>query len=128
VIRLDEPPGFATGSRKWFPTCAMALVVSFTLACSRAQESTPGGWTIAQAESITVIRGMPVRVRACRGIGRREGRRYRRFDCLAGARRKEESFESVAVLYELRPLGRFDGADSSYKLMNVRFIGGPGIP
>jgi hypothetical protein len=98
------------------------------LAGSCAEDSEPDGWTTPQAESITVIRGLPVRVRRCRGIGRREGRRYRRFDCLAGARLRGESFDTVAVVYELRPSSRFQGAHSSYTLKHVRFVGGSGIP
>jgi hypothetical protein len=105
----------------------LAIFVTL-LGCACARESDSDGWTEAQAESITVIRGMPVRVRSCRGLVRTAGERYLRFDCLAGTRKRGEHFDTVAVLYELRPLGRFRGADSSYTLSEVRFIGGPGIP
>jgi hypothetical protein len=107
---------------------ALALAMCVLLAGSCAEDSERDGWTTPQAESITVIRGLPVRVRHCRGIGRREGRRYRRFDCLAGARLRGESFDTVAVVYELRPSSRFHGAHSGYTLKYVRFVGGPGIP
>jgi hypothetical protein len=84
-------------------------------------------WTVAQAESVTTVRGMPVRVRECRPLGDASGdggaRRYERFRCVAGARLPGEPFDSVAVLYELRPTG-----ESDHELRRVRFIGGPGIP
>jgi hypothetical protein len=84
-------------------------------------------WTVRQAESIDEVRGMTVRVRQCRGIGAarsdEEPDRYERLRCVAGARRPSESFDSVAVLYEIRPTSASD-----YELRNVRFIGGPGIP
>ena len=107
----------------------LALAIGVIMvAGSCADESQPEGWTAAQAKSITKIRGLPVRVRSCRGIGTREGKRYRRFDCVAGARLRGESFDTVAVIYELRPSSRFRGAESSYTLSKVHFVGGPGIP
>jgi hypothetical protein len=85
------------------------------------------GWTVRQAESVTAVRGLPVRVRECRGLGDASGdgpaRRYERFRCLAGARLEGERFDTVAVRYEIRPA---DG--SEYDLERVEFIGGPGIP
>jgi hypothetical protein len=84
-------------------------------------------WTVAEAESVTAVRGLPVRVRECRGLGdaSRDGavRRYERFRCLAGARLPGERFDTVAVRYEIRPTG-----ESDYELRRVSFIGGPGIP
>jgi hypothetical protein len=75
---------------------------------------------------------MPVRVRHCRGIGapRREGAsiRYDRFACVAGARLQWEEYDSVAVLYRLRPRDEYEGGRSKYTLEHVRFVGGPGIP
>jgi hypothetical protein len=85
------------------------------------------GWTVGRAESVTSIRGLPVRVRECRGVGEASGegaaRRYERFRCLAGARLPGERIDTVAVLYEIRPKG-----GSDYELQRVRFTGGPGIP
>lgn len=71
---------------------------------------------------------MPVKVRGCRGIGRGDAGRFRRFDCVAGARLPTDPVDTVAVLYELRPEGPYDGARSRYTLAKVRFFGGPGIP
>jgi hypothetical protein len=89
-------------------------------------------WTVRQAESISTIRGMHVRVRECRGLGHAtrndEARRFRRFACVASARRPGETYDTVGVFYDLRPLGTYDGPASKHALENVRFIGGPGIP
>jgi hypothetical protein len=89
-------------------------------------DDAPQGWTVAQAESVTTIRGLPVRVLSCRGVGEGEaggdGVRYDRLRCEAGARRPGESFDTVGVLYEIRP------TDDGHVLERVRFIGGPGIP
>jgi predicted small secreted protein len=89
-------------------------------------------WTVRQAESIDTIRGMPVRVRECRGLGGAEGEmpRYRRFECVAGARAASDrfEFETLGVLYVLHPLGKYDGPRSKHRLTQVRFVGGPGIP
>jgi hypothetical protein len=68
---------------------------------------------------------MGVRVVQCRGLGQpaeREAKRYRRFTCLAGARRQGEPYETVAIRYviRVRPAG-------GYALENVRFSG-PGVP
>ncbi len=85
-----------------------------------------------QAESITSVRGTPVRVRHCRGLGRGERKdgepRYRRFACEAGARAETDKYETVAVRYVLHPLGDYQGPGSRRRLTNVRFTGGPGIP
>jgi hypothetical protein len=96
-------------------------------ACAGGEEADDRGWTVSQAESIRSVRGLPVRVWHCRGLGAalRNGDvlRYDRFACVAGARLPQEEVDTVAVLYEL------DAQDaSSYELREVRFIGGPGIP
>ena len=69
------------------------------------------------------MRGLPVRVRSCRGIGRANGRRYTRLACAAGARLPGEDFDTVAVTFEVVPR-----RDEGYVLENVHFFGGPGIP
>jgi hypothetical protein len=69
-----------------------------------------------------------VNVRGCRGVGPRESKRFRRFDCVAGTRSSTDPVDTVAVLYELRPIGPYSGARSRYVLAKVRFVGGTGIP
>jgi hypothetical protein len=94
----------------------------------------PGAyWRIAEAEAISNVRGMRVRVRECRGLGMvlaTDGvRRYRHFRCVAGARASWQSYDTVGVLYVLHPLGPYTGpGESRHILTNVRFIGGPGVP
>ncbi len=83
-------------------------------------------WSVAEAESIRVVRGTPVRDVQCRGT--REEARHRRFACVAAARRPGEAFDTVAIHYELVPKEPYDGPTSEHELENVEFIGGPGIP
>jgi hypothetical protein len=110
----------------------LILLSGVSAACADGSTPSDGGWTAREAESITSVRGMAVRVRHCRGLGRgrKDGAvvRYRRFACVAGARRPSERFDTVGVFYVLRPLGEYDGPRSKYRLTNVRFVGGPGIP
>lgn len=75
-----------------------------------------------QAQRITDVRGLKVRVLECEGLGKETDGRYERFACRAGTRAPGEPFETVAVLYEVHVRG------SEYELRNVRFLGGPGIP
>ena len=89
-------------------------------------------WTVRQSESIAVVRGQPVHVKACRGLGparvRHAVRRYSRFRCTAGTGLDWERFDSVSVTYVLVPLGPWRGACSEHALRNVRFVGGTGVP
>jgi hypothetical protein len=113
------------------PIAAAALVASFACltACGPDERQEEAAWTIGQAESIGTVRGMRVRAPDCRGHGRAmdggAAGRYRHLTCVAGARRPTERFDSVAVLYVIRPTGP---CCSDYELARVRFIGGPGIP
>jgi hypothetical protein len=103
------------------------LVGLVSAGCLHSNEQTHA-WTIPQAETVTVIRGTPVTVRGCRGLGRGEAGRFERFACVAGARAPTDDADTVAILYELRPSGPYEGARSRYALTNVRFVGGPGVP
>ena len=106
----------------------LALLAVLALgACAGEEAAEDRGWTVREAESISSVRGLPVRVRHCRGLGDafRDGEalRYDRLACVAGARLPDEEVDTVAVLYELVPRDA-----STYELREVRFIGGPGIP
>jgi hypothetical protein len=107
------------------------VMIAASAACGE-EDAAVATWTVREAESISSVRGLPVRVRECRGLGaaRRDGgsARFARFACVAGGRSPGEPFDTVAVLYELRVLGEYEGRESRYVLENVRFIGGPGIP
>jgi hypothetical protein len=118
---------------------SVALVVAAFVAggcagSNRAEPEADASWTIRQAESVTSVRGLRVRVRYCRGLGHAtrsdNAARYRRFECLAGARAASDpyAFDTVAVLYDLEPLADYDGPESRHRLADVQFIGGPGIP
>jgi hypothetical protein len=108
---------------------ALTLAVALAAGCYGGQEAS---WTVAEAESISAVRGLRVRVEHCQGLGTAEGKgasaRYRRFMCVAGGRNPSDPVDTVAVLYELKPLEAYDGPASKHALENVRFVGGPGIP
>jgi hypothetical protein len=102
------------------------LALTLTLAaCAGGGEAR---WTVEQAESIRHVRGTAVNEPRCEGVGPPTDDRYERFRCTAGARRPSETFDSVAVLYELVPEAEYSGARSAHRLENVSFLGGPGIP
>ena len=104
---------------------ALVGVLAVT-ACGGGRAETPAAmWTEAQAESIRSVRGLPVRVRHCDGLGaalEAGGKQYyARFACLAGARASFQAYDTVAVTYVLRPLGRYTGRSSRHALAEVRF-------
>jgi hypothetical protein len=119
----------------WRRSCLVILVVAVLSAGCMGSEARDGeiGWTRQQAESITVVRGMSVRVRHCRGLGspvEQAEREYRSFRCLAGARARFDPYgiDTVAILYVLHPVAPYASPSSGHRLSHVRFIGGPGIP
>jgi hypothetical protein len=105
------------------------VLTAALVAPGAAAHDRPGNlWTENQAESITSIRGTPVRVRHCEGLGTARGRfLYRHFSCVAGTRLRYQPIDTVAVTYVLHPLGHYSGPNSRYALTNVRFIG-HGVP
>jgi hypothetical protein len=78
------------------------------------------------------VRSLPVRRVDCDGIGAAETdgdrRSYARFDCVGGTRAAWETYDTIAVFCELRPLEEYEGPRSRHRLTGVRFVGGPGIP
>jgi hypothetical protein len=111
---------------------AAVVLLSTTIGGAAANDQPSPYWQAWQAESISTVRGMPVRGGECRGLGRAiadDGvRRYRRFRCAARARAPWETYDTIAVHYVLQPLGPYVGPASPHTLTQVRFIGGPGIP
>jgi hypothetical protein len=103
------------------------LLLMLTLLAACGGDDAPR-WTVAQAQSIAVVRGTRVNDARCRGIGGKVDERYERFSCTAGARRSTEALDTVAVLYELVPEETYAGPGSAHRLENVSFVGGPGIP
>jgi len=85
-----------------------------------------------EAESITTVCSLPVRRVDCDGIGAAETdgarRSYARFDCVGGTRAAWETYDTIAVFYEPRPLQDYEGPRSCHRLTSVRFVGRPGIP
>jgi hypothetical protein len=95
--------------------------------CDGGGESEPR-WTERQAASITTVRSMPVRVVRCRGLGEADERSFTRIECTAGTRAPWETYDTIGVTYVVRPLAEYEGPTSRHELLQVRFIGGPGIP
>ena len=106
----------------------MRTLLALTLALAACSGGDEPRWTVAEAESVRVVRGTPVSDPRCRGVGEEADGRYDRFSCRAGARRPSEAFDSVAVLYELVPEEEYAGPGTAHRLENVSFLGGPGIP
>jgi hypothetical protein len=105
------------------------LFLAFAAAgCAGVDEPEPPRWTERQAASITTVRTMPVRVVRCRGLGKVEEGSFTRIECLAGTRAPWETYDTIAVTYVVRPLGEYESLRSRHGLLQVRFIGGPGIP
>ena len=98
----------------------------------RPATARPTYWTEREAESIATVRGLPVHVRSCTGLGRARATnavvRYSRFSCVAGTGLDWESYDTIAVTYVLVPLGPYEGGCSEHAMRNVRFVGGTGIP
>jgi hypothetical protein len=114
-------------ARKSWRCAGFALLVAVMASALPACGDGDNAWTVAQAEAIDSVRGLPVRVRECRGRGQRLGDggpgRFRQLSCVAGARLPGERFDTVAVLFDVRPT-----SDDDHELEHVRFVGGPGIP
>lgn len=103
-----------------FPKSLAAVTIAWLTGCGGAEAH---GWTEQQAEAIRSVRGMPVHVLECRGLGSAREGRFTRFACLAGARRSGENYDTVGVSYDLVLL-----ENAGYRLEKITFIGGPGIP
>jgi hypothetical protein len=108
-------------------TALVSWLALTALGCGGDNKGTVA-WTEQQAESVRVIRGQPVRVRACRGIGQaRASEGFRSFECVAGTRIAGQPIDTVAVTYVLRPLAPYEEARPRYALSDVQF-GGLGVP
>jgi hypothetical protein len=107
-------------------------VVALGVAVAGCAGDDPPAWTVAEAESIPSVRGLGVEDQRCKGIGHSYGeapsRRFRRFDCVAGARNPTDEVATVAVHYRLRAIGEYEGPESKHELERAQFYGGPGIP
>jgi hypothetical protein len=107
-------------------------VLSLAAAMPACADDEPTAWTVAQAESIGSVRGLRVSRQRCQGLGSAYGRgasrRFRRFDCVAGARNPTDRVDTVAVHYRLRVTGAYDGPEAQHELVRASFYGGPGIP
>jgi hypothetical protein len=60
----------------------LASTLLVNLACGDSDAGRRGFWTVAEAESIKVVRGTPLRTTKCTGLGERRASAYRRFRCI----------------------------------------------
>jgi hypothetical protein len=114
------------------PRDGLVLLAIVAAGCAGADTADEPRWTEPEATAITTIRGMPVRAVRCRGLGpqdiRDDRKTFTRFDCLAQTRAPWQRYDTVTVLYVLRPLDEYERHRQPHRLTNVRFVGGPGIP
>jgi hypothetical protein len=107
----------------------VCLVLGFVAGLAGAHPRPGNWWTETQAESIGLIRGTPVRVRRCEGLGDPRGQagrshRFRHLRCLAATGLGSVApIDRVAVTYVLHPLGKYTGRRSPHTETNVRFAG-----
>lgn len=110
----------------------LLLLVVVTTGCAGADTPDAPRWTEPEAAAITTVRGMPVSVVRCRGLGPHESqddrKAFARFDCLAQTRAPWQRYDTITVIYVLHPLDEYEGPRSPHQLTNVQFVGGPGIP
>jgi hypothetical protein len=105
------------------------VLLAIAVGCAGSDSPSVARWAEQEAESITTVRSLPVRVVRCDGLGEAEsdgGRRaYARLDCVGGTRAAWETYDTIAVFYVLRPLEEYEGPRSRHRLTKVRFVGGP---
>lgn len=107
------------------PVAIIVIPVAAPACADTHSEPAVVAWSRAQAESISTVRGMPVHVLHCDGVGQavvvNQSSRYQRFTCTAGARASFDTYDTVGVTYVLQPLGPFVGTRSRYALIDVHF-------
>jgi hypothetical protein len=104
------------------PVLLLAGALLVNLACGDSDGGGRRFWTVAQAESIKVVRGTPLKTTNCRGLGERRDSGYRRFRCVGVHWPKHLGYPlPVRIRYVLTPTGKFRGDRSPYFMTNVRF-------
>jgi hypothetical protein len=78
-------------------------------------------WTVKQAESIELVRGTPLKMTTCTGLGERRASAYRRFSCVGVVVPKTFPDLPVRVRYVLNPRGKYRGHGSAYLATSVHF-------
>lgn len=82
----------------------------------------PRFWTVSQAESIRLIRGTPLKITKCAGLGEQRASAYERFSCVGVHWPKGLAYPlPVRVRYVLNPRGEYRGRESSYLATSVYF-------
>lgn len=95
--------------------------LAFLAACGDGSSRPAIFWTVEQAESITVIRGTPLRTTKCNGLGDERDSAFRRFFCIGKVVPQGLPQLPVRVRYVLNPRGAFRGRRSAYLATSVRF-------
>jgi hypothetical protein len=101
----------------WLPVGALTVLAG----CGGASSRPATFWTVEQAESITVIRGTPLRTTKCTGFGEERESGFRRFSCIGKVVPRGLPQLPVRVRYVLNPRGAYRGSRSAYLATSVRF-------
>jgi hypothetical protein len=81
----------------------------------------PTYWSVEEAESIKRVRGTPLVITDCKGLGDGRDSRYRRFRCTGRVVAPTVPQLPVRVRYVLNPRGAYQGRRSAYLATSVRF-------
>jgi hypothetical protein len=100
----------------------LAGTLLVNLACGDSDAVSRRFWTVAEAESIRVVRGTPLKTTRCAGLGERRASAYRRFRCVGVHWPKHLAYPlPVRVRYVLIPRGEYRGKRSPYFMTSVHF-------
>jgi hypothetical protein len=100
---------------------ALCLIGALSLSACGGSTAPPTFWTVEQAESIKVIRGTPLAITKCGGLGESRESAFRRFRCTGRIVAEAVPQLPVRVRYVLNPRGAYEGGGSAYLATSVRF-------
>jgi hypothetical protein len=102
------------------PNPLFLLGVLLLPACGEAS-APPTYWSVEEAESIKRVRGTPLAITDCKGLGEARDSAYRRFRCSGRVVAPAVPQLPVRVRYVLNPRGAYRGSRSVYLATSVRF-------
>jgi hypothetical protein len=81
----------------------------------------PTYWSVEEAESIKRVRGTPLAITDCKGLGDARDSAYRRFRCTGRVVAPAVPQLPIRLRYVLNPRGAYQGSRSAYLATSVRF-------